>query len=91
MNHVLLTLKWKDIMYHKGSIFNMKSIIADGLVPGGKRIKQNCFSPLDPFESDDEDEDYHDHMKIPRNVHYCSKWKNDQDAFFLVDAQELGL
>ena len=45
MNHVLLTLKWKDIMYHKGSIFNMKSIIADGLVPGGKESgRQTKFS-----------------------------------------------
>ena len=49
-----------------------------------KRIRKtdSIFSPLNPLESDDEEEEYHDNMKIPRNVHDCSKWKNDQDSVF---------
>ncbi len=54
----------------------------------------SIFSPLNPLESDDEEEEYLDNMKIPRKFHYCSKWKHDQDAVYWVkleEAQDLGL
>ena len=46
MNHVLLPLKWKDIKYHKGSVFNMKSNMADGLIPGGNKSGRHTVFSL---------------------------------------------
>ena len=80
-------MKWKDIIYHKESIFNMKSIMADGL-------QTVFFSPLETLESENEEEYFHEDMTVARKFHYCSKWKHDQDAVCwvkLVEAQDLGL
>ena len=74
MGYVLLPPGWKDILNHQGCVFNMKSIMANGLIPGGNESGRQTvsFSPLNPLERDDEEEEYHDKMKIPRNFHYCS-------------------
>ena len=44
MGHVLLPTGWKDIQNHKGCVFNMKSIVANGLIPGNELGRQTVFS-----------------------------------------------
>ena len=85
MGHVLLP-GWKDIINHQGSVFNMKYSMTNGLIPGGNESGRQTvsFSPLNPLEPDGEEEEYHDNTKTPRNFHFCSKWKHDQDAVYWV-------
>ena len=54
MGHVLLPYTWKELLYHKGCSFNMKSILEHGLIAGGKETKEGrrtiFFTPLtEPF------------------------------------------
>ena len=45
MGHVLLSQGWTDIQNHKGCVFNMKSIVANGPIPGGNELgRQTVFS-----------------------------------------------
>ena len=51
------------------------------------------FSPLNPLGHDDE-KSFHKDVTIPKKFHYCSKWRNGQDAVQCVtleEAQKLGL
>ena len=46
------------------------------------------FSPLNPLEQDDDEEEYHDRLDVSRKFHCCSKWRYDQDAVFWKKLEE---
>ena len=77
-----------NCIYHIGRAFNLRSIINNGLVPGGQdpsRRQTVFFLPIDP-----RDKGHQDLAKIdfnePRRAKYVhSAWKKHQDAVFWVD------
>ena len=88
MGHVVLPCNWKEFLYHKGCSFNMKSILEQGLISGGKETKEGrrtiFFTPLNPFGKDEEEEAVHGDLSVQRRLHYSSDWKHDQDAVYWV-------
>ena len=75
-------------IYHIGCVFNLHSIINNGLIPGGQDLSRRqtvFFSPIDPRDKDHEDPERID-FSVPRRAQYVhSAWKKHQDAVFWVD------
>ena len=69
-------------------LFNLHSIINNGLIPGGQdssRRQTVFFLPIDPRDKDHEDLEHID-FSVPRRAQYLhSAWKEHQDAVFWVD------
>ena len=69
-------------------LFNLHSIINNGLIPGGQdssRRQTVFFLPIDPRDKDHEDPEHID-FSVPRRAQYLhSAWKRHQDAVFWVD------
>ena len=97
MKHVAISFRWKELLYHIGSSFNVASILQTRLIAGGKDKKEGrqtvSFTPLDPF-GDEAEEEFNKDSSRPIKVHFYSKWKPQQDAVYwihLARAQEKGL
>ena len=80
-------------IYHVGSIFNLYSIVSNGLVPGGQNLSRRqtvFFLPVDPRNESHKDPEYID-FSAPRLARYMHRaWKRHQDAVFWVDI-DLGI
>ena len=80
-------------IYHVGSNFNLKSILSNGLIPGGQDLSKRqsvFFLPTDPRNEHHKDPEYID-FSAPRLARYLQNaWKRHQDAVFWVDI-DLGI
>ena len=80
-------------IYHVGSIFNLYSIVSNGLVPGGQNLSRRqtvFFLPVDPRNESHKDPEYID-FSAPRLARYLQNaWKRHQDTVFWVDI-DLGI
>ena len=80
-------------IYHVGSNFNLKSIISNGLIPGGQDLSKRqsvFFLPTDPRNEDHKDPEYIDYS-VPRLARYLQNtWKRHQDSVYWVDI-DLGI
>ena len=78
-------------IYHVGSSFNLKSIVSNGLVPGGQELngRQSVyFLPVDPRDEDHRDPEVIDYS-VPRRARYLQKsWKRHQDTVFWVNIDQ---
>ena len=75
-------------IYHIGCAFNLRSIVNNGLIPGGQDLSRRptvFFLPIDPRDTDHKDPEHID-FSVPRRARYVhSAWKRHQDAVFWVD------
>ena len=75
-------------IYHVGCTFNLRSIINNGLVPGGQNLSRRqtvFFLLVDPRDESHRDPEHID-FSVPRRARYMhSAWKRHQDAVFWVD------
>ena len=75
-------------IYHVGCIFNLHSIINNGLVLGGQNLSRRqtvFFLPVDLRDESHRDPERID-FSVPRLARYMhSAWKRHQDAVFWVD------
>ena len=80
-------------IYQIGCAFNLRSIINNGLIPGGQGLSRRqtvFFLPVDPRHESHKDPEYIDYS-VPRLARYMhSAWKRHQDAVFWVDV-DLGI
>ena len=87
-DHVLIKPGIFTYIYHVGSSFNLKSIVSNGLVPGGQELngRQSVyFLPVDPRDEDHRDPEVIDYS-VPRRARYLQKsWKRHQDTVFWVN------
>ena len=69
-------------------LFNLHSVINNGLIPGGQNSSKRqtvFFLPIDPRDKDHKDPEHID-CSVPRRAQYLhSAWKKHQDAVFWVD------
>ena len=69
-------------------LFNLHSIINNGLIPGGQDSSKRqtvFFLPIDPRDKGHQDPAHID-FSVPRRAQYLhSAWKKHQDAVFWVD------
>ena len=69
-------------------LFNLHSIINNGLIPGGQNSSKRqtvFFLPIDPLDKEHQDPEHID-FSVPRRARYVhSAWKKHQDAVFWVD------
>ena len=75
-------------IYHIGCAFNLRSIINNGLIPGGQNSSKRqtvFFLPIDPRDKDHKDPEKID-MSVPRRAQYLhNAWQKHQDAVYWVD------
>ena len=75
-------------IYHIGCVFNLHSIINNGLILGGQNSSKRqtvFFLPIDPRDKEHQDPAQID-FTVPRRAQYLhSAWKKHQDAVFWVD------
>ena len=75
-------------IYHVGCAFNLRSIIDNGLIPGGQNSSKRqtvFFLPIDPRDKGHQDPAKID-LNAPRRAQYLhNAWKKHQDAVFWVD------
>ena len=78
-------------IYHVGSSFNLKSIVSNGLIPGGQELngRQSVyFLPVDPRDEDHRDPEVIDYS-VPRRARYLQKsWKRHQDTVFWINIDQ---
>ena len=88
MGHVAIPCKWKEFLFHRGSSYDVQSILRSGFIGGGRKSKEGrqtiFFTPLSPFV-DNPDEEPSDDLSKQRKVHYHSKWKPRQDAVYWIN------
>ena len=69
-------------------LFNLHSIINNGLIPGGQNSSKRqtvFFLPIDPRDKEHKDPEKID-LNVPRRAQYLhSAWKKHQDAVYWVD------
>ena len=87
-DNVIIQSGFFQQVYHVGCVFNLHSIINNGLILGGQKSSKRqtvFFLPIDPRDKGHQDLATIDFSK-PRRAHYMhSAWKNHQDAVFWVD------
>ena len=87
MGHVVIPFNWKQILFHRGCSFNLKSILEAGLIGGGKESREGrqtvFFTPLAPRREEIEEDFKHDLSK-PRKVHHKTDGKRAQDAVYWI-------
>ena len=75
-------------IYHIGCVFNLISIINNGLTPGGQNSSKRqtvFFLPIDPRDKGHKDPEKID-FSVPRRAQYLhSAWKKHHDAVYWVD------
>ena len=75
-------------IYHIGCVFNLHSIINNGLIPGGQDSSKRqtvFFLPIDPRDKEHQDPENID-LNVPRRAQYLHNvWKKHQDAVYWVD------
>ena len=80
-------------IYHVGSNFNLKSILSNGLIPGGQDLSKRqsvFFLPTDPRNEHHKDPEYIDYS-VPRLARYLQNtWKRHQDTVFWINI-DLGI
>ena len=90
-DHVLIKPGIFTYIYNVGSSFNLKSIVSNGLVPGGQELngRQSVyFLPVDPRDEDHRDPEVIDYS-VPRRARYLQKlWKRHQDTVFWVNIDQ---
>ena len=90
-DHVLIKPGIFTYIYHVGSSFNLKSIVSNGLVPGGQELngRQSVyFLPVDPRDEDHRDPEVIDYS-VPRRARYLQKsWKRHQDTVFWINIDQ---
>ena len=90
-DHVLITPGIFTYIYHVGSSFNLKSIVSNGLIPGGQELngRQSVyFLPVDPRDEDHRDPEVIDYS-VPRRARYLQKsWKRHQDTVFWINIDQ---
>ena len=76
------------LFYHIGCVFNLHSIINNGLIPGGQNSSKRqtvFFLPIDPRDKEHKDPEKID-LNVPRRAQYLHKtWKRHQDTENWVD------
>ena len=81
-------------IYHIGCAFNLRSIINNGLIPGGQDSSKRqtvFFLPIDPRDKGHKDPEKID-LNVPRRAQYLhSAWKKHQDAVDIDLAIRKGL
>ena len=74
LDNVLAPEDFFEFIYHIGSCFNMHSIVASGLITGGRnhgRDRQTiCFTAVDPIDENWVDEQEELDMSQPRHAAY---------------------
>ena len=59
LGHVLIPHNWKEFVFHRGSSFNLASILKAGLIAGGREVRETrhtvFFTPLDPGGTEEEE------------------------------------
>ena len=69
-------------------LFNLHSIINNGLIPGGQNSSKRqtvFFLPIDPRDKEHKDPEKID-LNVPRRAQYLhSAWKKHQHAVYWVD------
>ena len=77
-------------IYHIGCAFNLRSIINNGLIPGGQNLnnRQTVFLlPVDPMDKNHRDPDTID-LNAPLHAQYMHEaWKKHQNTAYWVHAQ----
>ena len=90
-DHVLITPGIFTYIYHVGSSFNLKSIVSNGLIPGGQELngRQSVYFLLvDPRDEDHRDPEVIDYS-VPRRARYLQKsWKRHQDTVFWINIDQ---
>ena len=90
-DHVLIKPGIFTYIYHVGSSFNLKSIVSNGLVPGGQELngRQSVyFLPVDPRDEDHRDPEVIDYS-VPCRARYLQKsWKRHQDTVFWINIDQ---
>ena len=90
-DHVLIEPGIFPYIYHVGSNFNLKSIISNGLIPGGQDLskRQSVFFLLvDPRDEDHKDPENIDYS-VPRHARYLQNtWKRHQDTVFWIEPSQ---
>ena len=80
-------------IYHVGSNFNLKSILSNGLIPGGQDLSKRqsvFFLPTNPRNENHKDPEYIDYS-VPRLARYLQNtWKRHQDTVFWINI-DLGI
>ena len=78
----------KEFVFHRGCSFNISCILATGLIKGGKERKEGrqtiFFTRLNPFGENSDAKEPSDDLSRSRNIHYHSKRRLDQDAFYWI-------
>ena len=89
LDNVLIPEDFFEFIYHIGSCFNMHSIIASGLVAGGRihgrDLQTVFFTAFDPMGENWVDLEKELDMPQPRYTKYKHVWKVAQDAQCWVD------
>ena len=85
-DNVIIQSGFFQHIYHIGCVFNLHSIINNGLIPGGQNSSKRqtvFFLPIDPRHKGHQDPAKID-FTVPRRAQYLhSAWKKHQDAVFL--------
>ena len=69
-------------IYHIGCVFNLRSIINSGLIPGGQNSRKRPVDPRDKSHKDPEKID----LSVPRRAQYLhNAWKRHQEGVYWVD------
>ena len=74
-------------IYHVGSNFNLKSIISNGLIPGGQNLSRRqsvFFLPVDPRKEDHKNPEYIDYT-VPRLARYLQNYMEKTSRHGILD------
>ena len=87
-DNVIIQSGFFQHIYHIGCAFNLRSIINNGLILGGKNSSKRqrvFFLFIDPRNQDHKDPEKID-LNVPRRAQYLhNAWKKHQDAVYWVD------
>ena len=87
-DNVIIQSNFFQHIYHIGCVFNLHSIINNGLIPGGQSSSKRqtvFFLPVDPMDESHNDPKVID-LNVQRHAQYLhNAWKRHQDAVNWVD------
>ena len=87
-DNVVIQSGFFQYICHIGCVFNLHSIINNGLIPGGQNSSKRqtvFFLPIDPRDKGHKDPEKID-LNVPRRAQYLhSAWKKHQDAVYWVE------
>ena len=98
MEYTFIPHNLKEYIFHRGISWNSQSILASGIILGGKENEEArqavFFTPLNPLGSDPDEEKPHGDHIVSQKVHHQTCRKHNQDAenwIKLSRAQDQGL